>query len=184
MRIVNLRYNRFGDLAVRGHRSLRAPRVSTSYRAAATGSGCPGADSPQIGKVPVTCRSSGRPCYNQSCETPFSPWHWPRQIEDTVKFLNSARERYRAAGWEVETIRIATQPFPQYTRGLGHDAALAILRGIDALGSKLSFTPSIGPAMSNDSDSDGAAAVDLLIDFLAEPGRTNAERDERGYLRR
>jgi hypothetical protein len=99
---------------------------------------------------------------------------YARQIEDTVKFLNSARERYRAAGWEVETIRIATQPFPQYTRGLGHDAALAILRGIDALGSKLSFTPSIGPAMSNDSDSDGAAAVDLLIDFLAEPGRTNA----------
>ena len=79
---------------------------------------------------------------------------YARQIEDTVKFLNSARERYRAAGWEVETIRIATQPFPQYTRGLGHDAALAILRGIDALGSKLSFTPSIGPAMSNDSDSE------------------------------
>ena len=46
------------------------------------------------------------------------------------------------------------------------------LRGIDALGAKLSFTPSIGPAMWNDNDS--AAAVDLLIDFLAAPGRTNA----------
>jgi len=97
---------------------------------------------------------------------------YTRHIEDAVKFLNSARDAYRAAGWDVETIRIATQPFPQYTNGLNHDAALAVLRGIDALGAKLSFTPSIGPAMSNDGDS--AAAVDLLIDFLAEPGRTNA----------
>ncbi len=100
------------------------------------------------------------------------PQNYTRQIEDAAKFLNSAREAYRTAGWEVETIRIATQPFPQYTKGLSHDAALAILRGIDALGTKLSFMPSIGPAMWNDSDS--SAAVDLLIDFLAEPGRTNA----------
>jgi uncharacterized protein (UPF0210 family) len=97
---------------------------------------------------------------------------YARQIEDTVKFLNSARQAYRADGWEVETIRIATQPFPQYTKGLKSEAALAVLRGIDALGGKLQFTPSIGPAMWNDGDS--AAAVDLLIDFLATPGRTNA----------
>jgi uncharacterized protein len=98
--------------------------------------------------------------------------NYTRQIEDTVKFLNAARESYRAAGWEVETIRIATQPFPQYTKGLSHQSALAMLRGIDRLGEKLSFMPSIGPAMWNDSDS--AAAVDLLIDFLSVPGRTNA----------
>ena len=98
--------------------------------------------------------------------------NYMHQIEDAVQFLNSARDAYRAAGWEVETIRIATQPFPQYTKGLSHDAALAVLRGIDALGGKLSFMPSIGPAMWNDGDS--SAPVDLLIDFLAEPGRTNA----------
>ena len=97
---------------------------------------------------------------------------YARQIEDTVKFLNSARQAYRAAGWEVETIRIATQPFPRYTKGLSRDAALTVLRGIDSLGGKLRFTPSIGPAMWNDGD--GGAAVDLLIDFLATPGRTNA----------
>jgi len=89
-----------------------------------------------------------------------------------VKFLNSAREAYRAMGWEVETIRIATQPFPQYTKGLSREAALGVLRGIDSLGATLQFTPSIGPAMWNDGD--GGAAVDLLIDFLATPGRTNA----------
>jgi uncharacterized protein (UPF0210 family) len=100
------------------------------------------------------------------------PQAYTQQIEDTAKFLNRARDQYRAAGWDVETIRIVTQPFPQYTKALTHDAALAMLRGIDALGAKLKFTPSIGPAMWNDGDS--GAAVDLLIDFLSQPGRTNA----------
>jgi uncharacterized protein len=98
--------------------------------------------------------------------------NYTRQIEDAAKFLGGVRDRYRAAGWEVETIRIATQPFPQYTKGLSRDAALGVLRGIDSLGAKLQFTPSIGPAMWNDGDS--AAPVDLLIEFLATPGRTNA----------
>ena len=97
---------------------------------------------------------------------------YTREIEETVKFLNTARDAYRAAGWEVETVRIATQPFPVFTKGLSHDAALAMLRGIDALGGKLGFTPSIGPAMSNDNDS--SAPVDLLIDFLSGAARTNA----------
>src|SRR5580693_1613603 len=59
------------------------------------------------------------------------------QIADAVKFLGTVRSAYQAAGWDVETIRIATQPFPQYTKGLNHDAALAVLRGIDGLGAKL-----------------------------------------------
>ncbi|HWC95190.1 MAG TPA: DUF711 family protein [Candidatus Sulfopaludibacter sp.] len=98
--------------------------------------------------------------------------NYTRQIENAVKFLNGAREQYRAAGWEVQTIRIATQPFPEYTKGMSREAALGVLHGIDSLGAKLAFTPSIGPAMWNDGDS--AAAVDLLIDFLSTPGRTNA----------
>ncbi len=98
--------------------------------------------------------------------------NYTRQIEDAAKFLGSARNTLAAAGWEVETIRIATQPFPAYTKGLSHEAALAVLHGIDALGAKLQFTPSIGPAMWNDGDP--AGPVDLLIDFLATPGRTNA----------
>jgi uncharacterized protein (UPF0210 family) len=94
------------------------------------------------------------------------------QYEETVKFLNSARDAYKGAGFEVETIRIATQPFPQYTRGLSHAAALEMLHAIDDLGGKLGFTPSIGPAMVNDGDE--YQAVDLLIDFLTDARRTNA----------
>jgi hypothetical protein len=94
------------------------------------------------------------------------------QTEAAVEFLNTARDAYRGAGFEVETVRIATQPFPQYTKGLSRDTALTLLHGFDALGGKLGFTPSIGPAMLNDGDD--PAAVDLLAAFLAVPGRTNA----------
>ncbi len=94
------------------------------------------------------------------------------ELKDTVKFLNTARDAYRSAGFQVETIRIATQPFPQYTRGLNHDQALALLRNIDGLAGTLGFSPSIGTAMLHDTDD--AAAVDLLADVLSAPTHINA----------
>ena len=70
------------------------------------------------------------------------------------------------------TCRIATQPFPQYTRGLSHADALKLLRDIDAIATRLNFSPAIGPAMQHDTDD--TAPVDLLIDLLSEPSRINA----------
>jgi len=102
----------------------------------------------------------------------IDPKGYAAEYQETVKFLNSAREAYKSAGFTVETIRIATQPFPEYTKGLSHAAALELLHAIDDLGGKLGFTPSIGPAMLKDDDD--YQAVDLLIDFLADARRTNA----------
>jgi uncharacterized protein (UPF0210 family) len=96
---------------------------------------------------------------------------YPAQFEAAVKFLNSARESYTKAGFEVETIRIATQPFPKYTAGMDRPAALALLRNIDALSVKLGFSPSIGPAMILDTDD--TSAVDLLADLFSRPSRLN-----------
>lgn len=123
----------------------------------------------------VSCALAADPKPKVRAITAFlevDPKSYTAQYQDTVKFLNSAREAYKAAGFQVETIRIATQPFPQYTHGLGRPAALELLRSIDDLGGKLGFTPSIGPAMVNDNDD--YQAVDLLIDFLANARRTNA----------
>jgi uncharacterized protein (UPF0210 family) len=95
------------------------------------------------------------------------------QISDTVKFLNQVRHAVEAAGYDVAGIRISTQPFPQYTRGLSHADALQLLNGINDLAATLKFAPNIGPAMLNDDDD--TAAVDLLIDVLSMPGnRLNA----------
>src|SRR4029077_19263193 len=72
------------------------------------------------------------------------------QIEEAVKFLNQVRDAVKAAGYDVAGIRISTQPFPEYTRGLSHADALKVLRGIDDLAATLRFSPNIGPAMLRD----------------------------------
>ena len=98
---------------------------------------------------------------------------YPAQIEETVKFLSQVREAVKAAGYDVAGIRISTQPFPEYTRGLTRADALQVLHGIDQLAGKLGFAPNIGPAMINDTDD--TAPVDLLTEVLSTPGnRLNA----------
>lgn len=95
------------------------------------------------------------------------------QIQETVTFLSQVRESIKAAGYDVAGIRISTQPFPEYTRGLSRADALALLRGINDLAATLGFAPNIGPAMVKDSDDTGP--VDVLIDVLSQAGnRLNA----------
>jgi uncharacterized protein (UPF0210 family) len=98
---------------------------------------------------------------------------YPSQIEETVKFLSQVRDGIQAAGYDVAGIRVSTQPFPKFTRGLTRTGALEVLRGIDDLAGKLHFAPNIGPAMTGDADE--TASVDLLTEVLAAPGnRLNA----------
>ena len=98
---------------------------------------------------------------------------YPSQLEEAVTFLNQVRDAVKAAGYDVAGIRISTQPFPEYTRGLSHGDAVAVLRGIAEMAVKLRFNPNIGPAMVTDSDD--TAPVDLLTEVLSLSGnRLNA----------
>jgi uncharacterized protein (UPF0210 family) len=92
---------------------------------------------------------------------------YPAQIQTAVTFLSQVRTALQEAGYEVSGIRISTQPFPEYTRGLSHAEALRVLRGIDELAGKLKFAPNIGPVMQRDDD---AGSVDLLTEVLSMPG--------------
>ena len=49
------------------------------------------------------------------------------QIADAVKMLKYARTVYESRGYEVTTIRIATQPFPEYTQGADDRAGAGVL---------------------------------------------------------
>src|ERR1700751_2607156 len=89
---------------------------------------------------------------------------YPSQFEEAAKFLSQVRETIQAAGYEVQGIRITTQPFPEYTRGLSRAEALKVLHGISELAAKEHFSVSIGPAMSKDNDS--TEPEDILIDEL------------------
>jgi|HubBroStandDraft_1064217.scaffolds.fasta_scaffold34730_2 uncharacterized protein (UPF0210 family) len=102
----------------------------------------------------------------------IDPQHYDQQFDDTLKFLDSARKSYAAAGFEVEGVRIATQPFPVYTAGMKPDEALAFLGKIAALAHERHFGLNIGPAMLEDGDD--TAPVDLLIRALVAGGVTSS----------
>ena len=91
--------------------------------------------------------------------------HYEAQVAEAVKFLNAAREEYKAAGFEVETIRVVTQPLAGYTRGMKHADALALLRKYGELAAKLGFSPNLGAVQLTDEDD--RATVDLAIDVFA-----------------
>jgi hypothetical protein len=103
------------------------------------------------------------------------------QVSEALKLLRAAKDALTKAGYEVETIRITTQPFPEYTKGLTADQALEFFRAFDKLAQQEGFTPDIGPAMSKDSDDPKQA--ELLARILAETQNINgfvAVADEQG----
>jgi uncharacterized protein len=88
------------------------------------------------------------------------------QVQETLVFLRAAKKQFEASGYEVQTIRISTQPFPEYTKGLSPDDALAFFRDYDALAVKEGFDAAIGPAMVKDTDD--TAAAELLARIIAQ----------------
>ena len=91
--------------------------------------------------------------------------HYQEQIQDTLKFLRQARAAFEKSGYEVMTIRITTQPFPEYTRGMTDEQVLAFFRDYDALAVKEGFDAAIGPALTNDADDPHEA--ELLAKIIA-----------------
>src|SRR5436190_22699492 len=77
---------------------------------------------------------------------------YQQQIQDALKMLRSAQAAYEKEGYQVETIRITTQPFPEYLGGLSEDQALTFLKSLDELSVKEKFLPNIGPAMRRGRD--------------------------------
>jgi uncharacterized protein (UPF0210 family) len=91
--------------------------------------------------------------------------HYQEEIQETLKFLRQAKAAFERSGYEVETIRITTQPFPEYTRGLADEQVLAFFRDYDALAVKEGFDAAIGPAMMSDTDDPHEA--ELLAKIIA-----------------
>jgi uncharacterized protein (UPF0210 family) len=89
---------------------------------------------------------------------------YKEQIADALQMLRRAKTIFESRGYEVQTIRIATQPFPEYTKGLSSQQAVAFFKDLDALAEKEKFGPGIGPAMLNADDPESQA--DLLADIL------------------
>ncbi|QCK16782.1 DUF711 family protein [Mangrovivirga cuniculi] len=83
-------------------------------------------------------------------------------IDKAVEFLNRAREKYTVAGYEVQTIRIATQNFHLYAEPT-IAANIIYLKKIDALAKKYNVEISIGQILPPDTYSQEASLLAIKI---------------------
>jgi len=86
------------------------------------------------------------------------------QVREALTMLRKAKAAFEQAGYEVQDIRITTQPFPEYTRGMSQEDALRFFHAYDKLAQKEGFVPAIGPAMV--AASDDPRNADLLAEIL------------------
>jgi uncharacterized protein len=96
---------------------------------------------------------------------------YKEQVADALKMLRRAQTIFESRGYQVQTIRIATQPFPEYTKGLTTQQVVEFFKQYDALAQKEKFAASIGPAMLNVDDPGWA---DVLAEVLSNTKNLNA----------
>jgi uncharacterized protein len=95
----------------------------------------------------------------------IDPAEYDKQIAETVAMLRQAKTAFEKGGYEVETVRITTQPFSKYLGGRSPAEALGFIQKLDELSKKDSFMLNIGPLAA--AESSDAANVELLGEILA-----------------
>src|SRR5271166_5581194 len=80
----------------------------------------------------------------------LDPTNYQTQIAEALDVLRKAKAEFESRGYEVETLRLTTQPLTELVAGMGEDRALAFLKQLDDLSVKESFLPNVGPAMLHD----------------------------------
>src|SRR5215470_16130460 len=96
----------------------------------------------------------------------IDPNNYAARIEEAQKFLATAKEALNKAGFEGAGGRITTQPFPQYTKGMKAEDAVALVNKLREAAQKERSGFNIGSAMIHDNDD--PAAVALLVDILSK----------------
>ena len=77
---------------------------------------------------------------------------YQKQLADALAVLRKAKAAFESAGYEVETIRVTTQPLAELVVGMSEDQALTFLADLDQFSGKEGFLPNIGPAMLHEGD--------------------------------
>ncbi len=91
---------------------------------------------------------------------------------EALKKLRATKAAVERGGYDVQTIRIVTQPFWQYTQGLSRQQALAFMKELEALAVKENVDTNIGPATLTGRE--GAAGIALLTEILCNTQALNA----------
>jgi uncharacterized protein (UPF0210 family) len=91
-----------------------------------------------------------------------------QQLGEAVTVLRQAKTAFERGGYEVQTIRITTQPFTQYVGSRSAAKALDFFKSLDDLSKRDFFMLNIGPLIL--ADSSDVAKVELLSQVLANTG--------------
>jgi hypothetical protein len=92
--------------------------------------------------------------------------NYAARIQEAQKFLATAKDALNKAGFEGAGGRITTQPFPQYTKGMKTEDAVAFVAKMREAASKERSGFNIGAAMIHDNDDPAAAS--LLVEILSK----------------
>jgi len=71
-------------------------------------------------------------------------------VESAMGFLRRAKRQFEEAGYEIQTLRIATQPLPNYLAGRSRKEALADLKKLDRVVAAGNVLLNIGPVITDD----------------------------------
>src|SRR5205823_14633931 len=96
---------------------------------------------------------------------------YQRQIADALNMLHRAQVTFESRGYQLQTIRIATQPFPEYIQGMNTQQAVNFFKLLDALAGQQKFAMSIGPALLNANNPTSQA--DRIAEILANTKTLN-----------
>jgi uncharacterized protein len=77
---------------------------------------------------------------------------YQKQIADALVVLRRVKAEFESSGYEVETVRLTTQPLADLVAGMSEDQALTFLAQLDALSVREGFLPNVGPGSLHDID--------------------------------
>jgi uncharacterized protein (UPF0210 family) len=84
---------------------------------------------------------------------------WEKQVGEALALLRKAKSTFETEGYQVESLRVTTQPLIELIAGMPEDQALAFLGKLDQLAGKESFDLNVGPALMHDGDDEAAVRV-------------------------
>jgi len=89
----------------------------------------------------------------------LEPAKFESQIAEALTVLRKAQAKFQARGYEVQSLRLTTQPLAELIAGMSQADALAFLKRLDDLSVKENFLPNVGPGMLKDNDDPAAMQV-------------------------
>jgi uncharacterized protein len=84
---------------------------------------------------------------------------WQKQVGEALEVVRKVESNFEARGYQVESLRLTTQPLPELIAGMSRDEALRFLGELDRMSASQRFIPNVGPAMLHDGDDPQAMGV-------------------------